>query len=131
MTYLGTEEISVPSLISLIGLSETYLNRLDERFKSGLIENLAEFMSENWAIALYHEWFSLFRHSLKIKVSEEESVAKTLEEFNQFIEKEGFLNRKHLNERTSELDEELRQKMRVSLALLTFRTRLLSLSNEI
>lgn len=31
VVYLGSEEISVPSLTNLIGLSETYLNRLIER----------------------------------------------------------------------------------------------------
>jgi hypothetical protein len=55
----------VQSLVSLVGLSETYLNRLDDRFKDGLIPNITEFLSENWAIALYHEYFSEFRHLLK------------------------------------------------------------------
>jgi hypothetical protein len=75
VSYLGTEQISVQSLNSLIGLSETYLNRLIERSahndpnKVNLIENLTEFLSENWAIALYHEWFSEFRHGLKMKLA--------------------------------------------------------------
>jgi len=69
VTYLGKDHISVPSMISLIGLSETYLNRLEERSQPGsnLIANLTEFLSENWAMALYHEWFSEFRYNLKVR----------------------------------------------------------------
>ncbi len=52
----GKEAVSVQSLISFVGLSEKYLNRLDQRFKSGLIPDICEFLSENWAMGLYHEW---------------------------------------------------------------------------
>jgi len=62
ITYLGSQ---VQSLVSLVGLSETYLNSLDNRFSDGLIPNIVQFLSENWAIALYHEYFSEFRHLLK------------------------------------------------------------------
>ena len=56
------------SLVSFVGLSETYLNKLDSRFKNGLIPNVAEFFSENWAIALYHEFFSEFRAKMKKEI---------------------------------------------------------------
>lgn len=71
-------------------------------------------MSENWAIALYHEWFSLFRHSLKVKVSEDEGVAKLLEDFDSFITEKGFLDRASLNEKNGTVSEELRNEIRVS-----------------
>jgi hypothetical protein len=67
-----------------LGLSEKYLNQLDirylyiyifiyiyyvifiikmiiNRFKDGYIPNISEFLSENWAMTLYHEWFGEFR----------------------------------------------------------------------
>lgn len=114
VTYLGTEPISVPSLVNLIGLSETYLNRLSERFQSGLIENLAEFMSENWALALYHEWFSLFRHSLKIKLSEdEEDIKNTLDNFGDYIEKNGFLDRATFATKNEAISGDIKNKMKV------------------
>lgn len=82
VTYLGKEHISVPSLLSLIGLSETYLNRLEERSQPGsnLIANLTEFLSENWAMALYHEWFSEFRYNLKVKLTQDVELKKIMEQ---------------------------------------------------
>lgn len=48
------------SLWSFVGLHENYLNQLTSRFENGVISNVTEFLSENWAMALYHEWFGDF-----------------------------------------------------------------------
>lgn len=56
------------------------MNRLDDRFKDGLIPNITEFLSENWAIALYHEYFSEFRHLLKNEMILKDSVRELMEE---------------------------------------------------
>ena len=60
VTYYGTQEIVIQSLWSFVGLHENYLNQLTSRFKSKVIPNVVEFLSENWAMALYHEWFGEF-----------------------------------------------------------------------
>ena len=60
VTYMGTEEIVLQSLWSFVGLHENYLNSLTSRYEQGIIPNVVEFLSENWAIALYHEWFGDF-----------------------------------------------------------------------
>jgi hypothetical protein len=60
VTYMGNEEIILQSLWSFVGLHENYLNQLTSRFDAGIIPNAVEFLSENWAIALYHEWFGDF-----------------------------------------------------------------------
>lgn len=60
VTYYGTKEIVVQSLWSFVGLHENYLNMLTSRFENGIIKNVVEFLSENWAMALYHEWFGDF-----------------------------------------------------------------------
>jgi hypothetical protein len=57
---MGSEEIVLQSLWSFVGLHENYLNQLTSRFEKGIIPNVVEFLSENWAIALYHEWFGDF-----------------------------------------------------------------------
>ena len=57
---MGDEEIILQSLWSFVGLHENYLNELTERYDSNIIPNAVEFLSENWAIALYHEWFGDF-----------------------------------------------------------------------
>jgi len=60
VTYIGSEEIVLQSLWSFVGLHENYLNELTARYDKGIIPNVVEFLSENWAIALYHEWFGDF-----------------------------------------------------------------------
>jgi len=60
VTYMGSEEIILQSLWSFVGLHENYLNQLTSRFANNIIPNAVEFLSENWAIALYHEWFGDF-----------------------------------------------------------------------
>ena len=57
---MGHEEVVLQSLWSFVGLHENYLNELTERYENGIIPNAVEFLSENWAIALYHEWFGDF-----------------------------------------------------------------------
>ena len=57
---MGNEEIILQSLWSFVGLHENYLNQLTDRYENGIIPNAVEFLSENWAIALYHEWFGDF-----------------------------------------------------------------------
>lgn len=60
VTYMGSEEVVLQSLWSFVGLHENYLNSLTKRYAAGIIPNVVEFLSENWAIALYHEWFGDF-----------------------------------------------------------------------
>jgi hypothetical protein len=60
VTYMSNEEIVLQSLWSFVGLHENYLNQLTSRHPAGIIPNVVEFLSENWAIGLYHEWFGDF-----------------------------------------------------------------------
>lgn len=60
VTYMGSEEIVLQSIWSFVGLHENYLNSLTARYDQGIIPNVVEFLSENWAIAIYHEWFGDF-----------------------------------------------------------------------
>ena len=60
VTYMGSEDVVVQSLWSFVGLHENYLYRLTSRYEAGIIPNVVEFLSENWAMALYHEWFGDF-----------------------------------------------------------------------
>ena len=69
VSYLGSEQVVVPSLNSFIGLNIQYLNKISKRNDAGLIPDIAEFLSENWAITLYHELFSEFRHYMKKSLS--------------------------------------------------------------
>ena len=62
------------SLWSLVGLHESYLSKLRERHGKKIIPNVAEFLSENWAIALYHDWFQNFIMQLKKEIQNTEEL---------------------------------------------------------
>lgn len=70
VTYYSKEAIEVQSLWRFVGLSETYLNKLSDRFNSRLLPDVAEFLSENWAMALYHDKFAEFSNDIKIELKE-------------------------------------------------------------
>lgn len=66
---MGSEQVMVPSLMSFVGMSVSYLNKVMKRNDHGMIPDIAEFLSQNWAICLYHELFSEFRHYIKKSLS--------------------------------------------------------------
>ena len=72
VVYLGKEKIDYRALVSLVGLHETYLNKLLSRFESNLVENIPLFLSENWALAIYHDKFSQLVIKLKAILHEED-----------------------------------------------------------
>lgn len=78
VTYMGDEEIILQSLWSFVGLHENYLNQLTERYEGGIIPNAVEFLSENWAIALYHEWFGDFCLRMRTGIQSLEDVQKII-----------------------------------------------------
>ncbi len=62
------------SLWSLVGLHESYLNKLRGRYEKKILPNVAEFLSENWAIAMYHDWFADFTLKLKKDIQNTEEL---------------------------------------------------------
>ncbi|KAM3135741.1 hypothetical protein pb186bvf_012138 [Paramecium bursaria] len=80
--YFGQEAVQTPSLIQFVDLSVRYLNKLELRMKN--ITDVSEFLSQNWAIALYHEWFSEFRHIIKSDVIKNELTDQVLEKAQEY-----------------------------------------------
>mmetsp|Transcript_18676 Transcript_18676/g.25218 ORF Transcript_18676/g.25218 Transcript_18676/m.25218 type:complete len:437 (-) Transcript_18676:171-1481(-) len=78
VTYMGNEEIILQSLWSFVGLHENYLNELTERYDKNIIPNAVEFLSENWAIAIYHEWFGDFCLRLRQGIQALDDVQKII-----------------------------------------------------
>lgn len=76
---MGSEEVILQSLWSFVGLHENYLNSLTHRYEQGIIPNVVEFLSENWAIALYHEWFGDFCLRMRQSVQSMQDVQAILE----------------------------------------------------
>ena len=44
------------SLWSFVSLDENYLDEVISHYDDGIIPNAYKILSENWAIALHHEW---------------------------------------------------------------------------
>jgi len=74
ITYLGGEEIQVESLWSLVGLSETFLNHLFVRWRDGDIPDIVEFLTDEWATALFHDRFMDFCHQIKMEMAQQKEV---------------------------------------------------------
>ena len=72
VVYLGKKQIDYRALVSLVGLHETYLNKLLNRFEEKLITDIPDFLSENWALALYHDKFSQLVINLKAILHEKD-----------------------------------------------------------
>ena len=67
VTYLGRARVELENLLCLVGLPQTYLNRLVSRYDEGLITDFIAFTRENWAMALYHDRIDEFRAYLKLQ----------------------------------------------------------------
>ena len=72
VVYLGKKQIDYRALVSLVGLHETYLNKLLNRYEEKLITDIPDFLSENWALALYHDKFSQLVINLKAILHEKD-----------------------------------------------------------
>ena len=120
VVYFGKEKVDYRSLISLVGLHETYLNKLLARYSSSLIENIPEFLSENWAMAMYHDKFAQLVIKLKTVlhdkditdiVGHEVSIDDAKDEENTLDKKYSGLDRERIKIILSKVSKESRTKI--------------------
>eukprot|EP00831_Metopus_contortus_P032034 TRINITY_DN2597_c0_g1_i1.p1 TRINITY_DN2597_c0_g1~~TRINITY_DN2597_c0_g1_i1.p1 ORF type:complete len:432 (-),score=73.30 TRINITY_DN2597_c0_g1_i1:73-1368(-) len=102
--YLGSEKIVLQSLESLVGLHGNYLNKIRERFDKKIVPNAMEFLSENWAIALYHDWFAEFTSKLKREIQNTEELQKLLGKVSDDILKGKKFNKEKIDKIVSKID---------------------------
>lgn len=74
ITYIGGEDLQAESLWSLVGFSETFLNHLYARWKDGDIPDIVEFLTDEWATALYHDRFMDFSHQIQLEMRSQDEV---------------------------------------------------------
>ena len=65
--------------MSLVGSHENYLNTLLSRWEVKLVEDIPSFLSENWAMALYHDSFSKLVLRLKNVIQEKADIQKIVD----------------------------------------------------
>ncbi len=78
VTYLGREPLIVETLQTLIGLSESYLNHVEAKWKSGDVDDLLEYLSEDWTAALYHDRFQSEVRSAPLTLDAQEVLTQFL-----------------------------------------------------
>jgi len=72
-----------------------------------LIPNITEFLSENWAIMLYHEWFSEFRHLSKKNILQHASVQSIIERVSIRARQGLYLDKEYYEELKEQVDPEI------------------------
>ncbi|KAJ1342699.1 hypothetical protein BSLG_002796 [Batrachochytrium salamandrivorans] len=80
ITYIGRDVIPADNILCLYGVHQKYLNRLVSRFDEGVITDFITYLSEPWALPLYHDRFPLFA-----KFSRESGMAAKTDEMEAII----------------------------------------------
>jgi len=106
ITYLGGEELQVESLWSLVGLSETFLNHLYQRWRDGDIPDIVEFLTDEWATALFHDRFMDFCHQIKLEMLSQDEVKQIINKALDAVNPKEGLSRKLLAQIRSQLPKE-------------------------
>jgi len=106
ITYLGGEELQVESLWSLVGLSETFLNHLFVRWRDQDIPDIVEFLTDEWATALFHDRFMDFCHQIKLEMSAQEEVKNIINGALEGVDKKSGLSRALLAKIRAQLPKE-------------------------
>jgi hypothetical protein len=106
ITYLGGEELQVESLWSIVGLSETFLNHLYVRWKDQDIPDVVEFLTDEWATALFHDRFMDFCHQIKLEMSAQEEVKDIINTALEGVDKKSGLSRALLKKIREQLPKE-------------------------
>lgn len=78
-----------------------------------MIENVTEFLSENWAIALYHEWFSIFRHKTKMDIANRGNVQDIFERIAKKARKGKFLTKDAYEKYRAKVSQEVTKAIEV------------------
>ena len=87
-------------------LHENYLNMLTSRFDNGVIKNVVEFLSENWAMALYHEWFGDFWLRMRQGIQGLADIQEILKKVFDESQNEAGITRERMHQLKKMMDQE-------------------------
>lgn len=116
--YLGSLKISYHSIVSLVGLHENYLNELLDRYETKLVEDIPDFLSENWAMALYHDNFTKLVIKLKDIIQDKDEIDNIHEMINTVMNNNLSLDRNTLKNMIKNISEATQKK--IELEILNF-----------
>lgn len=119
VTFLGNIKVDYKSIISLVGLHENYLNELLSRYEAKLVEDIPEFLSENWARAIYHDKFNAMITKMK-SILQENDVQNII---NNVISKDLSLDKNTLKMLLKDVSEETQQKIEYEIVNFVYENR--------
>jgi hypothetical protein len=111
ITYLGHIKIAYQSIMSLVGLHENYLNDIISRYDNKLVDDIPEFLSENWALALYSDNFSKLLVKLKSLLQEKEEIIQIQEIIDSVVNNNLSLDRNSLKNFLHTIPEDTKKKI--------------------
>lgn len=116
VTYYGKTEIEYSSLLSLVGLHENYLNSMFERYEVSLIDDLTEFLTENWAMALFHDKFSSLILTMKNVIMMNPEYSSDIKRLvNTILQSDNVLDRDYLPSVLSSVRVDLKKKLEMEI----------------
>lgn len=86
-------------------MHESYLNKLRERHAKGIIPNVTEFLSDNWAIDLYHDWFADFTMKLKQELQNTEELQILLGKVSERVTEGKKMTKKDIEDIVEHIDQ--------------------------
>lgn len=113
--YFGKLKISYHSIVSLVGLHENYLNELLSRYEINLVEDITEFLSENWAMALFHDNFSKLVIRLKNIIQDKDEIQDIQNIINTVINNNLSLDRDTLKNLLKDISETTQKKIEIEI----------------
>lgn len=123
ITYYGRLSVSYNSLISLVGLHETYLNDLILRTEVSLVEDIPLFLSENWSMAIYHDNFSKLILKLKSVILEKENLEELQNLINQVNTSKQELDRNYISNIVSSVSPDIKKKIEIEILQFLYENR--------
>jgi hypothetical protein len=123
ITFYGKIPVNYISLISLVGLHETYLNDLMARVEVQLVEDIPQFLSENWSMALFHDNFSKLILKLKSVILEKENLIEIQNLINSVNSSKQELDRNYINTIVASVSTDIKKKIEIEIIQFLYENR--------
>lgn len=123
ITYYGKITVNYVSLISLVGLHETYLNDLMARSEVELVTDIPQFLSENWSMAIFHDNFSKLILRLKSVILEKDNLVEIQNLINSVNSSKQELDRNYISTIVNSVSIDIKKKIEIEIIQFLYENR--------
>ena len=123
VTYYGQVSVNYNSLTSLVGLHETYLNNLMSRVEVDLVNDIPNFLSENWSMAIFHDNFSKLILKLKTVILEKDNLVEIQNLINSVNSQKQELDRDCIKNVISSVSPNIKKKIELEIIQFLYENR--------